>query len=144
MDLKRFFPSRKGMCDLLINMKHPAGFRCWFPLDEAGDVTRKMVLLKRYTERIDASARLMEKLNDSLWKAINTVRDFRYPARRSQNEIAQTWEEMISDLYRMTCEAMAYYTEIQGFRSPDDFDASRVPVGTAPQPTDQDDPEQQG
>lgn len=78
MNIKKYFPVSRGRGEILISMKHPAGFRCWFPFNEAGNIHRKIAMLKNFIHTVDESARLMEKWNEILWKERNLI--FRFPA----------------------------------------------------------------
>lgn len=135
MNIKKYLPTSRGRAEILINMKHPAGFRCWFPFNEAGNIHRKIAMLKNFIHTVDESARLMEEWNEILWKERNLILDFRHPARKGRNDVAQTWEEMVGKLYGMTCNALADYSEIKAFKSPEDLDAHCEPVGTEPRPS---------
>lgn len=118
MNIKSLSPLRRINGSLIINMKHPAGFRCYFPLDQTSSIHRKTALLKKYLRTVEKSAALMEKLNGLVRDQIVSVADYRYPVRKA--ETVKTADELLNDIYKLTVSALADYSEIMTFTDPID------------------------
>lgn len=133
MKLKDMLPIRGRNNALIISMKHPAGFRCYFPADQAPSIHRKSALLKNYIRKVERSAALMEKLSAEVQAQLFHIADYRYPARKA--DAVKTADELLQDIYRLTVSALTDYGEIMTFRDPIDLDPSCVPPGNSSRPS---------